>query len=115
MFGVPISVKFLGKSSHQTYLGACCSIIIGPTLFIIIIYLTIFFNYESEDIIRMSTTIFPISNPSDGMMLNNPEQRKSNFNFELHVNDAEFDNDDNPYGRWVYHMYTNMDSLNDTD
>lgn len=35
--------------------------------------------------------------------------------FELFVDDAEFDNEDNPYGSWVYHMFTNMDGSNDTN
>lgn len=39
----------------------------------------------------------------------------SNLDFELFVNDPKFDNDDNPYGKWVFHFYTNMENLNDTD
>lgn len=38
----------------------------------------------------------------------------SNLNFELFINDPNFDNDDNPYGNWKFHFYTNMENLNDT-
>ena len=30
------------------------------------------------------------------------------------MNDPTFDNDDNPYGKFVFHMYTNMDGPQDT-
>ena len=30
------------------------------------------------------------------------------------VNNEDFDNDDNPYGQFMYHMYSNMDNLTDT-
>ena len=39
----------------------------------------------------------------------------ANMNFELNINDPEFDNSDNPYGQWVYHRYSNMASLDDTE
>lgn len=37
------------------------------------------------------------------------------FDFKLTVDDQEFDNDDNPYGQFILHKYTNMDALNDTE
>jgi len=30
------------------------------------------------------------------------------------MNNPEFDNDDNPYGKFKLHIYTNMDNLTDT-
>ena len=36
------------------------------------------------------------------------------LNFLTMVTDENFDNDDNPYGEFKLHMYTNMESLNDT-
>ena len=30
------------------------------------------------------------------------------------VNNEDFDNDDNPYGNFIFHMYSNMDNLSDT-
>jgi hypothetical protein len=30
------------------------------------------------------------------------------------MNDATFDNDDNPYGKFILHQYTNMNDINDT-
>ena len=32
----------------------------------------------------------------------------------MFVNDKDFVNDDNPYGKFVYHLYTNMKDVNDT-
>ena len=52
-------------------------------------------------------------NPGEGIRLNDSGQ--VNLDFRLIVIDEHFDNDDNPYGSLIYHMYTNMDNLNDTD
>lgn len=32
------------------------------------------------------------------------------FTFEAYVNNPEYDNDDNEYGKIMLHRYTNMDS-----
>ena len=37
------------------------------------------------------------------------------FDLKLMVNDENFDNEDNPYGHFIYHMYTNMDNLTDIE
>lgn len=29
------------------------------------------------------------------------------------MNDPNYDNDDNPYGKFIYHMYTNMEGADD--
>lgn len=47
------------------------------------------------------------------MMLNQSGSVK--FDFKLMVNNEDFDNDDNPYGRFIYHLYTNMDNITDTE
>ena len=47
------------------------------------------------------------------MLLNSSGQIK--FDFKLMVNDENYDNDDNPFGRFIFHMYTNMDNLTDTE
>ena len=46
-------------------------------------------------------------------MLNDSGNLK--FDFKLMVNDEKFDNDDNPYGKFIFHLYTNMDNLTDTE
>lgn len=37
------------------------------------------------------------------------------LSFEIYVNDVTYDNDDNPYGKLVFHQYSNMESVNDTN
>lgn len=32
----------------------------------------------------------------------------------MYVNDATYDNDDNPYGKLIFHQFTNMENVNDT-
>jgi hypothetical protein len=33
----------------------------------------------------------------------------------IYLENGEYDNDDNPYGKFVYHRYTNMVDINDTE
>ena len=37
------------------------------------------------------------------------------FDFKAYINNENFDNDDNPYGRFVMHQYTSMANINDTE
>lgn len=37
------------------------------------------------------------------------------FTFQVYIQDPEFDNNDNPYGKISLHRYTNMDGPEDTD
>ena len=39
---------------------------------------------------------------------------KKKLDFRVQLFSPTFDNDDNPYGKFVFHMYTNMKDLNDT-
>ena len=40
---------------------------------------------------------------------------KNKLDMMVLVNDEAFDNDDNPFGKFILHLYTNMQDLNDTD
>ena len=62
--------------------------------------------------IRSSSIIKAFNDPFEGVYLNHTGQQV-NLMFSLYVNDGEFDNDDNPYGRWVLHRYTNMNDIHD--
>lgn len=46
-------------------------------------------------------------------MLN--DSGKLSFDFKLMVDNADFDNADNPYGSFIFHRYTNMDNIADTE
>lgn len=35
------------------------------------------------------------------------------FNIMVYMNDVNYDNDDNKYGKFIYHVYTNMDGPDD--
>jgi hypothetical protein len=36
------------------------------------------------------------------------------IDFIVYVKNNTFDNDDNPYGKFIFHQYTNMENQNDT-
>ena len=82
-------------------------------MILVALYSIIFFNYESKDIIIKSSVIYPFTDPADAIYLNRTGD--PHLNFKLYVNDVSYDNDDNPYGQLLYHMYTNMENINDTD
>ena len=50
---------------------------------------------------------------NDGMNLNQ-SNNDLKLDFKLMLNNENFDNDDNPYGKFVFHMYTNMKDFNDS-
>ena len=39
---------------------------------------------------------------------------KNRMNFNLYVTNSSFDNEDNPYGKFIFHQYTNMKDKYDT-
>ena len=39
---------------------------------------------------------------------------ETTFSFTVYVNNATYNNDDNPYGSFKLHLYTNMEDANDT-
>ena len=43
------------------------------------------------------------------------EKGEKKFNFLFYMNDPSYDNDDNIYGKFIYHMYTNMDGPEDIE
>lgn len=98
MFGAPININFKSKSSHQTYLGALCTLVVYPFLILMVLYLIVLFDYNSQDMIFSSSEIYPFSDPGDGIQLN--QTGDPQFSFKLYVNDITFDNDDNPYGNF---------------
>ena len=70
------------------------------------------YDKTSQDIIYQSSEMFQYTAPNDGIALN--ASGDVMLDFILNVNNEDFDNDDNPYGSFKYHMYTNMRDLNDT-
>ena len=101
-----------GKSQHQTYLGCACTFLIYPFLSFLVIYMIFLNDLSSHDKIYQSSQIFNNSMPNQGIQLNISGETK--LDFVLMVNDEDFDNDDNPYGKFIYHMYSNMDNITDT-
>ena len=42
------------------------------------------------------------------------EDGAKTFDLRVYMNDESFDNDDNPYGKFVFHQYSNMEDYEDT-
>ena len=83
-----------------------------PFLAFLVIHMIFVFDRTSQDRIYISKEIKNRSAPSEGSLMNISGDVK--LDFKLMVNNNEFDNDDNPYGMFLFHMFTNMQTLNDT-
>ena len=85
-----------------------------PSLAILFLYVVFISDYSEKDIIFTSSEINPYTSPNEGIYLNNSESNGNVLKFLTYINDPNFDNDDNPYGKLRLHIYTNMDNLTDT-
>ena len=70
------------------------------------------FDMSSQTIIYTAIEINPNDSPNEGLHLNQSGDVK--LDMVILVNNEDFDNDDNPYGKFFLHMYTNMQNLSDT-
>ena len=67
------------------------------------------FDKSSRDQFFQSSEIYENNKPPDAVRI------KGKLDFVIMVNNPDYDNDDNPYGKFVLHMYTNMRDENDTE
>ena len=102
-----------GKDRHSTYLGALCTVAIYTFITIMSFYTLFLFDKSSQDLIYTSNLINTYDNPNPGIKLNQTGQ--SFLNFDVYINNGSFENEDNPYGQFLLHTYTNMDNIKDID
>ena len=70
-----------------------------------------FFDKSSQTIIYTAIEINPWTDPNPGIQLNDKTTNKNGdirLDMVILVNNNDFDNDDNPYGTFRLHMYSNM-------
>lgn len=65
-----------------------------------------------KDTISTQIQRFDFSQPHDSDLLIDENGNKK-FDILFYMNDLDYDNDDNKYGKFVYHMYTNMEGPDD--
>ena len=101
MFGADLSIRQYDKDRHSTYLGVFITIMVYPFLIFLTYQRLNDFDLSSQDKIFQSTEIYANSNPPPAVNLNESDRLK--LDFTLLVNNPNFDNDDNPYGRFIMH------------
>lgn len=106
-------MNFENKQTHQTVFGGVVTIsfTIGISVFFLQSMLASDKFYQKDTI----STFIKISgwdDPPPSQMCHNGTD--SQMSFELYVNDPDYDNDDNPYGKFIFHQFTNMKDPNDT-
>lgn len=65
-------------------------------------------NYYLKDSVTTTIEKFGYETPQPAVSMFDTVKQKNRINFNLYVTDPTFDNDDNPYGEFKLHMYTNM-------
>lgn len=71
-------------------------------------------SYYLKDSVTTTIEKFGYLNPQPAIDLFDPVTKKNKINYNLYVTDTTFDNEDNPYGKFVLHQYTNMEDKFDT-
>lgn len=92
-----VDLTYNGQTKFQTYIGAFFTTMICLIISTMFIYCILLFDYSSQDIIFTSNEIYPHFSPSEGINITKNNENPA-FDFMVYVNDASFDNDDNPYG-----------------
>ena len=86
--------------------------LIYPFLILLTFHMIFIYDKSTQDIIYMASNINNNSLPNEGIYLN--QSGHNQLGIVLMINNPTFDNDDNPYGKFIYHMYSNMKNLTDT-
>ena len=69
-------------------------------------------QYYLKDTISTFSKRYGFDEPAPGELSHNGKDPR--MTFEMFLEDADYDNDDNPYGRLVFHQYSNMQNVTDT-
>ena len=107
-FGDPVVITFKGKNSHRTTVGGFCSIVLYTSLMVYLGWRFHLFRIRERDEYYLSTYFKKFEEHGAHMLSD------MSVNFQVFVNDINYDNEDNPYGKIVYHNYINMDGPLDT-
>ena len=98
-FGPPsVELFYDGHTHFQTALGAICTIVVYGGSLLLFIYMVLLFDYPSQDIVFSSSDIANTYNqPGEGISILD-EDKKPYLDSRISILDANYDNDDNPYG-----------------
>ena len=106
-------MNFENKQTHQTVFGGIVTILVSVGFFAYFLSSMLSPHlFYLKDTISTSSLKIDYNKQTSEMMYENGEQR---FKMMFYMVDPTFDNDDNPYGKFVFHMYTNMDGPDDVN
>ena len=112
-YGQPIGMNFENKQTHQTVFGGVI------TITVVLGFFSVFLNsmlrhdlFYLKDNISTQVKRFDYAKPHDSDVLIDEDGNKK-FDFLFYMNDPSYDNDDNKFGKFIYHMYTNMEGPED--
>jgi len=115
MFGQPVSIQLANRQTHKTALGGIVSLVIICVMLGYSAWRIMLFSSRERDYFFATTFFQDFIETGFVPLMPNYDKAYSDisFQFELYVNDATYDNDDNPYAKIKFHRYSNM--ANSTD
>lgn len=114
-YGQPIGMNDHSKQTHQTVFGGIITILVSVSFFSFFLNSMIQSDkFYLKDTISTISFRFDYEKPQPAELMIDPETGKKRFDMLFYMNDLEFDNEDNRYGYFRLHQYTNMESHLDT-
>ena len=108
-YGQPISMNDNNKQTHQTVFGGFITIIVSVSFFSFFMQSMIGYDqFYKKDTVSTTSQRFDISRPLPAEPLYDPVTKSNRFDMMFYMNNDTFNNFDNQYGFFVFHMYTNM-------
>lgn len=106
-------MNFENRQTHQTVFGGIISICVGIGFSTYFLYSMLSSDqFYLKDTISTYAKRHGFDEPQPGELCHNGTDPR--MSFEMYVNDATYDNDDNPYGKLIFHQFSNMENVNDT-
>lgn len=101
-FADPVSLTFKGKRGHSTVCGGLVTIVSSCALFVYFFWRCTYIVEHDQDEYFMSS-FFTEYEKRDPYKL-----KGGDLDFRIAIVDKDFDNNDNPYGEFKLHRYSNI-------
>ena len=102
--------------THQTVFGGFITVLVSVSFFSFFMQSMIRYDeFYKKDTVSTTSQRFDHTKPQPAEILFDIETNSNRFDMMFYVNNDTFNNFDNPYGFFKFHMYTNMEDQFDTE
>ena len=110
MYGDEVTLQYKGETSHQSFMGGCFSIFGGLILIGYVSFCCMIWYFKEDDSIKSYYQFDNFEHIGIIPLLDNDY-----FNFVIYIQDANFNNSYNPYGRIVLNRITTFDDQHELE